>query len=158
EDAEWLSSRAARVALVQVLGTIDMGRQNQILMTVTATAASISISFGSALQGPENAALREKIICLTHGQLSCPLYVDTLLSPDQPWATLNREISEQLFLLFDFQRIFLYHDPALKDVPGVDSVLRFILDDYPHQPFQAFVGYQQQHPFQFLYELELLDL
>jgi thiazole/oxazole-forming peptide maturase SagD family component len=141
-----------------MLGTIRMGGQNQLFMTVSAREASISIFFGSALQNAENAALREKLACLARGQLSCSLYVDTLLSQDKPWAAADHARSEQLFLLFDFQRIFLYNDPGLNDVPGVDSVLRFILDDYSHQPFQAFARHLQQHPFQFLYELEILDL
>lgn len=115
------------------------------------------VSFGQALLHREHSPLRDKIIALAAGTLTKPLQIDTVIGR---YACVSNSVGlqSQKWLLFDFHRLFLYDDPALPDAAGIDSIVRFIIDDYPFKNFELLADYLNHHPFKFLYHLDTLDL
>ena len=113
-----------------------------------------SVSFGQALLHDEHSSLREKIIELAK-ELTHPLRVDTVLARH---TEPTKATEPQTWLLFDFHRLYLYNDPGLPDAPNIDSVVQFIIDNYPFEEFELLADYLKNHPFKFFYDLETLDL
>lgn len=114
-------------------------------------------SFEPALLHREHETLRHKILTLAEAFPARPLRVDTVIAryidPENAPAA-----AAQTWLLFDFHRLFLYEDRGLPDTPNIDSVVRFIIDDYPLKEFGLVSDYLKHHPFKFFYDLETLDL
>lgn len=113
------------------------------------------VSFGLGLQAPDQNALRAKLIALASSGLNVPLHVDTLLglSPSRaPGGHPTRKL-----LLFDLHRLFVLDEVASLS-SRLDSLRRFLLDDYPVQPVTLVRAHLEQDPFRFLYPLEVLDL
>jgi thiazole/oxazole-forming peptide maturase SagD family component len=115
------------------------------------------VSFGQALLDDEHLSLRETIVKLAAGRLTQPLRVDTVLGRYSEPAN-DYPAKAQMWLLFDFHRLFLYDDRGLPDAPNIDSIVQFIIDDYPFKEFDSLSDYLKRHPFKFFYDLETLDL
>jgi thiazole/oxazole-forming peptide maturase SagD family component len=115
------------------------------------------ISFGPALLQDEHSSFREKIVKIAAGRLTQPLCVDTVVGRyiDQPNGSRTEP---RTWLLVDFHRLFLYQDPGLPHAPNIDSIVRFIIDDYPVKDFERLSEYLKHNPFKFFYDLETLDL
>ena len=114
------------------------------------------VSFGAALLDEKQEPLREKILSLSAGQLTRPVYVNTVFGVHS-----GHQVQSNIrawFLLFDFHRVYLYDDPMTSDTARIDSVVRYIIDDYPFKPFELLAVYLEQNPFRFFYRLETLDL
>ena len=118
----------------------------------------IAISFGQTLLNPENQPLREKITALGAGRLTRPLHVDTLLGVEMNPCSFSPGNERTWFLLFDYHHLFVYDDPMNDTAPHVDSIARYVVDDYPFKPFELLARHIERHPFKFFYKLETLDL
>ncbi|HZM98911.1 MAG TPA: hypothetical protein VFB70_05945, partial [Pyrinomonadaceae bacterium] len=117
-----------------------------------------AISFGQTLLNPENQPLREKITALAAGRLTRPLHVDTLLGVEMNRRSFSPGKERTWFLLFDYHHLFVYDDPMNDTAPHVDSIARYVVDDYPFKPFELLARHIERHPFKFFYKLETLDL
>ncbi|HEY4905010.1 MAG TPA: YcaO-like family protein [Candidatus Sulfotelmatobacter sp.] len=116
--------------------------------------SSGKLVFGKRLLGHSMLALRDKLIELA-GELAQPIFVDTLLG--MHFDSESQPPQYQSFLIFDFYRIFLYENSALPSGPKVNSVVRFLIDDYPVDPIKVLAGYAQEH-FHFFYSVEILQI
>ncbi len=116
-----------------------------------------SITFGSALQGPENAALRDRVAALVP-ERAHPLLVSSVLEMVEDLDRQSSEPSPSWFLLFDLHRLVLYNRPVSADSAGVSDLIRHLVDGYPSQPFDLLQRHFADHAFRFLYPLESLDI
>ncbi|HEV2963332.1 MAG TPA: YcaO-like family protein [Candidatus Angelobacter sp.] len=100
-------------------------------------------------------ALRNKLSKLAHQSLDHDIYVDTLLGMHfDPGVQLP--VCES-FLLFDFYRIFLWENSASSDGPKINSVVRYLVDDYSVNPVKILAPYAPA-TFHFFHPLEILDI
>lgn len=117
------------------------------------------VTFGESLRGPENEALRARVAALAAAG-DRPLVVDSVLAMFEALArddTARRRGAS--FLIFDVQRLFLYDEPLEDEgAAAVDSMVRFIVDGYPFQPFDLLRQHLRGQPYRFLYPLESLDV
>jgi thiazole/oxazole-forming peptide maturase SagD family component len=122
------------------------------------SGVSPAISFSSSLSHPSLVVFCKHLKALTSHNLARSLNVDTLFGFDlqRDFDTCSR--TREWFLLFDLHRVFLYDDPMTRDAPHIDSVIRFVIDDYPYQPFALFADHFSRKPFVFLYDLACLDI
>ncbi len=124
---------------------------------MTGAVLPMPVVFGRSLSTPTNAQFREKILSFTVDNLSKPLCVQT--TADIDFSTNISPLCEPtLFLLFDLYRAFLYHDPMTFNSPRIDSIARFVIDDYAFRPFHVLAQHFSANPFIVLYELAALDV
>jgi thiazole/oxazole-forming peptide maturase SagD family component len=123
-----------------------------------ATEVGPTISFGASVSYSCQVALRDYLMALTDQKLGRPLNVDTLFGFDLQRAFDVLSPTREWFLIFDLHRVLLYDDPMIPDVPHVDSVIRFVIDDYPYQPFALFADHFSREPLPFFYDLDCLDI
>ncbi|HKD79989.1 MAG TPA: YcaO-like family protein [Candidatus Angelobacter sp.] len=114
------------------------------------------ISFGASLTGHHHRGLREYLGSLVDRGLPTPFYVDTLFGLED--SVVTDPARPVWFLILDLHRAFLYHDPMTLPGPHLDSLRRFVIDDYPYQPFHSFLRYFSSKPLIFPYPLECLDV
>jgi ribosomal protein S12 methylthiotransferase accessory factor len=62
------------------------------------------------------------------------------------------------FLVLDLQRVILLHDSGRANEPGLASLLHFLLDGYPLQPFAQFAAAERTRSYRFAFDLAVLDL
>jgi thiazole/oxazole-forming peptide maturase SagD family component len=110
--------------------------------------------FGKRLLAPAATLVQEKLIALAAASLDHETYVDTLLG-----LYFDREVEAarcQRFIIFDFYRIVLYENSAESEGPKVDSVIRYLLDDYLLDP-QILSSYGKEC-FHFFHSMDSLDI
>ncbi|MEM9293588.1 MAG: YcaO-like family protein [Acidobacteriota bacterium] len=126
------------------------------------TADPHALRFSPRFDGPENEALRAHLRKLVDRRRPpLPLYVDTVLGfyaalddqQEPPWPS----DAPPSVLLFDFHRVFLFDGPTSSGA-GIRSVLWGITDGYPLRPFQVLKEHSLETSYQFLYDLDTLNL
>lgn len=120
---------------------------------MTSNGITPIVSFGRTLQGPDYEPLRVKLSSLARERVLVPLHVDTVLGFDPPGTLKDQTVRK--FVLLDIHRVFVFDE--FPNEPGVDSLLNFILDDYP-TPVTGIKSHFETHPFQFFYPLEALEI
>jgi thiazole/oxazole-forming peptide maturase SagD family component len=118
-------------------------------------AAIEQVQYGRSLLNPSNGCLRAKIeeLALSAGLTS--LYADTVLGLYSSGA-LTIANQHRSVLLFDHFRCYWYD--KLPSRPGIHSVLQFLVDYYPGQPFSSFLEHDQRQPYRFLFDPAALDI
>lgn len=116
------------------------------------------VSFGRSMLHEEQLGLREKIEALAAEGLTRPLHVDTVPGVYAHAEPALFPAARGWVLLFDLHRVFLYDDPAGPESVRADSVVRFIVDDYPFKPLHLLRRHLARHPYKFFYDLAALDL
>jgi thiazole/oxazole-forming peptide maturase SagD family component len=116
------------------------------------------MTFGTPLHGPAHAALRAAIskVAVTAARSSLIATTVAAMLTRTHRRKLTRRADGRSYLLLDFQRLFLYEEPADADGVTIESVVRFIGDGYPCQPASLFVN--GDAPYRFLYPLDTLDI
>jgi ribosomal protein S12 methylthiotransferase accessory factor len=114
-------------------------------------------TFAAELSGPGHAALRRRIGRLAASTRPHPLHVSSVMGR---WLRRDADVRRggpACHLLLDLHRIFIYDDPGDGQGPGVDSVVRAIVDAYPFQPFAVLAERLRNAPHPFLHSLNVLD-
>ena len=115
-----------------------------------------NISFGASLTGHYHRELREHLGSLVDRGLPLPFHVDTLFGLED--SAVTDAARPVWFLILDLHRAFLYHDPMTLPGQHLDSLRRFVIDDYPYQPFHTFLQHFSSKPLIFPYPPECLDV
>src|SRR5215471_11816489 len=123
----------------------------QMFLTDTKTT---TLSFAPRLLAPCLLPLRKKLVELANQSLDHKLYVDTVVGIYFDHKSLLHPL--QSFLIFDFYRVFLYENAASPDGPKVDSVVRYLCDDYFIDP--KILAGPNHEQFQFFHSLEVLEI
>ncbi len=116
------------------------------------------MSLAPSFSGARPAGLRDRLIALASGRLCHPLHIDTVLGMNLAQNNSPPSQERAWFLLFGLHCAFLYDDPKTPDSPRIDSIARFVIDDYPFTSFPVFKDYFSREPFVFLYDLAALDI
>lgn len=122
------------------------------------TSDTLHVSFGRSLLHEEQLRLREKITTLAAAGLTRPLHVDTVPGVYARAEPAPFPDARGWVLLFDLHRIFLYDDPATPASARADSIVRFVIDDYPFKRLELLQRHLERHPYKFFYDLATLDL
>lgn len=117
-----------------------------------------AITFGEPLAGEASERLRRRVAAWAEWYARTPLHVDTVLGMWKGLVAAEAHALTATYLLFDLHRVFLYREPAEPEAPQIGSVVRFIVDGYPFQPFDRIADHLAGKPHPFLYAPEVLDI
>lgn len=116
-----------------------------------------SVTFSPALSQPNLAALRQRLRSLLGKEPSRFVRAETFFELVQATATPEPP-DAHTYIVFDLQRLILFRDSASTAKPRIDSLMRFLLDGYPIQPYDAFAAYERSHPYCFDFDLAVLEI
>jgi ribosomal protein S12 methylthiotransferase accessory factor len=112
-----------------------------------------AVIFGRALAGAANAGVRSRVAAL-----GGRVHADSVLGMYLRLRAGGRAPVREWYLLFDLHRLVLFRATRAQQSPGCESVVRFLVDGYPAQPFDAFLDRARTEPYRFLYPLSALDI
>lgn len=116
------------------------------------------VRFGASLQGSTNEALRTRVMSLWPAAESA-LVVDSVLAMENELARgarLHDDADD--YLIFDIDHVFVYRRAPGTSSPSLESLIRYVVDDYPRQPHHVLRNHSRDNPFCFLYPLSSLDV
>jgi thiazole/oxazole-forming peptide maturase SagD family component len=113
---------------------------------------------GESLRAAGNEPLCRKLADLAGGHDGEVLHVDTVFGAWEGLGTADPEAPPASYLLFDLHRVILYREPSGAGETRIGSVVRFIVDGYPFQPFDLLLRHFGERPFSLLYSTDSLDI
>jgi thiazole/oxazole-forming peptide maturase SagD family component len=117
-----------------------------------------TLVLGESLRAAENEILCRKLASLAGAHDGDVLHADTVFSAWRGLQGADPGTPSASYLLFDLHRVILYREPSGADEARIGSVVRFIVDGYPFQPFDLLVRHFGGRPFSFLYSPDSLDI
>ena len=116
------------------------------------------VRFGSSLQGASNEALRTRVMSLWPAEEST-LVVDSVLALDDELTRSARlQYDAYDYLIFDIDHLFIYQRASGTTSPGLESLVRYVVDDYSRQPHHVLRAHARTNPFCFFYPIDSLDV
>ena len=127
---------------------------------MTASVPEPNLHLGASLTAPGTDDLRFRLARCFAGAHS-PVAVFTLFELAERLGRLTDESEARgagLFVVLDLQRIVLYRDGGAAGEPGLSSLVRFLLDGYPLQPFELFAAAERGRPYRLMFDPAVLEL
>jgi thiazole/oxazole-forming peptide maturase SagD family component len=122
------------------------------------------IVFGRALETPDTEDLRRHLArAMDRPELEAvAVAVETFFDLFHGLARIASDAAPRdtphHFLILDLQRAIVFRDSGVAGEPGLCSLVRFLLDGYPLQPFLRFADAEQDRPWRFSFDPIVLEL
>ncbi len=124
-------------------------------MDTAFTRISPGPHFSAALQGPTGEGLRARLLAAFGTDTNEQIEVVSLFEITDGIPAILEQCA--VFLVVDLQRVIVFRKAAQDTQVGLASLVRFLLDGYPLQPFGAFASGEVGQPFRFAFDLAVLD-
>ena len=130
-------------------------------MIASSTVPS-SIVFGGALSAPDTQDVRRHLArCMDRiglDAVAVETFFDLVRRVRQLAPDAAPRAGPHHVLVLDLQRAIVFRDSGVAGEPGLSSLVRFLLDGYPLQPFPPFAAAERDRSYRFSFDPALLEL